>query len=58
MKAEIVKLPFIYNGAVNTTIGVAVLHMWFAYIHFWATNVFSVRSDPSLNKEKPTIIDS
>jgi hypothetical protein len=32
--------------------------MWFAYIHCWAMDVFSVLwSDPSLYNEKPTIID-
>jgi hypothetical protein len=32
--------------------------MWFAYIHCWATYVFSVLcSDLSLYKEKPTIIE-
>jgi hypothetical protein len=29
---------------VNTTIEEKVLYMWFAYIHCWATDVFSVGS--------------
>jgi hypothetical protein len=33
--------------------------MWFAYIHCWATDVFSVLwSDPRLYSEKTRIIDS
>jgi hypothetical protein len=45
-------------GAVNTTIEEAVFSMWFAYIHCWATAVASIRFDPSLYNEKPTIIGS
>jgi hypothetical protein len=30
--------------AVNTTIEEAVLCMWFAYIRYWATDVFSMAS--------------
>jgi hypothetical protein len=30
--------------------------VWFAYIHCWATDLFSLRFGSSLYKEKPAII--
>jgi hypothetical protein len=52
--------PFLGNGPINTHSWQqkTVLSMWFANIHCWATDVFSVRSDPSLYNERPTIIGS
>jgi hypothetical protein len=35
-----------------------MLSMRFAYIHCWATDVFSVRINTSLCNENPTIIES
>jgi hypothetical protein len=58
MQATLRLLPFLFNGALNTIIEEAAFSMWFAYIHCWAADMFSVRSDPTLYKEKPTIFDS
>jgi hypothetical protein len=34
-----------------------VFSVWFAYIYCWATDEFSLRSDPGLYNEKPTVVE-
>jgi hypothetical protein len=41
-QAKIGYLPLLCNGAVNTKIEEEVFSIWFAYIHFWATEVYSI----------------
>jgi hypothetical protein len=43
------------ESAVNTTIEEEVFSMWFAYIHFWATNVFSM--DPPQDYISGTVVN-
>jgi hypothetical protein len=48
----------INNKIYNRTSVVEVFSLWFAHIHCWATDMFSVLwSDPRLYNEKTTIID-
>jgi hypothetical protein len=50
MQATIGKLPFLCNGALNTTIEEEVFSMWLAYIHCWARDVFSMVSSTEENQ--------